>query len=70
MADTAYAETIGTAVTVAPPPEGISVEHTRLVQTSYALVEPAGDLVATLFFRRLIEIEPRLQPMFAGGMDE
>ena len=70
MAETAYAETFGPAETVAPPPWAISAEHTRLVQTSYSLIEPAGDLVATLFFRRLIGIEPRLRPMLAGGMDE
>ena len=53
MAETAYAETIGTAEMDAPPPRAISAEQTRLVQTSYSFIEPASDLVATLFFRRL-----------------
>jgi len=71
MAQTAYADTaIETATPVAPPCACISAEHTRLVRTSYALVEPAGDLVATLFFRRLIEIEPKLQRMLAGDIGE
>ncbi len=71
MAHTAYAEmTVETAIPVAPPSAPISAEHTRLVHTSYALAEPAGDLVATLFFRRLFEIEPRLELMLGGDADE
>ena len=71
MAQTAYADmAIGTATPVAPRSARISAEHTHLVQTSYALIEPAGDLVATLFFRRLLEIEPKLGPMLGGDADE
>lgn len=71
MAQTAYANmAIETASPVAPRSARISAEHTRLVQTSYALVKPAGDLFATLFFRRLFEIEPKLGPMLGGDADE
>ncbi len=71
MAQTAYADmAIGTATPVALQSARISAEHTHLVQTSYALVEPAGDLVATLFFRRLNEIEPELERMLGGDVDE
>lgn len=70
MAQTAFAETpIETVTPVAPPPACISAEHTRLVRTSYALVEPAGDLVAKLFFRRLTKIEPKLERMLGGDME-
>ncbi len=70
MADVAYAETFNVAEQSAHAAHQISVEHTRLVQDSYRLVEPASDLVATLFFRRLMEISPELQPMLEGDEAE
>jgi len=66
MAEAAYAENIEIADPSAPAGHHISAEHCRLVQHSYRLVEPASDLVATLFFRRLMEIAPELQPMMQG----
>jgi nitric oxide dioxygenase len=70
MADVAYAETIEVAEPSPHPAKHISVEHSQLVQSSYRLVEPASDLVATLFFRRLLEIAPELQPMMEGDEAE
>ena len=66
MADVAFAETPEVADGSAHRAGLVSVDHSRLVQRSYKLVEPACDLVATLFFRRLKEIAPELQQMFNG----
>ena len=66
MADVNYAGTRGAAETSALPEYRISVEHTELVQRSYRLVEPASDLVATLFFHRLMDISPELRPLLEG----
>ena len=63
MAQVAYAETHEAVETAAQPAVGISVAHTLLVQRSYSQVEPASDLVASLFFRRLMDIAPELQLM-------
>ena len=70
MADTAYAETLDRAGPFAPPPERIAGEHIRLVRESHKQIQPASDLVAELFFRRLAGIAPDLEIMFAGDMDE
>ena len=39
-----------------------------LVQNSFAVVAPIADDAATLFYRRLFEIDPTLQAMFRGDM--
>ena len=70
MADVNYAGTRGAAETSALPEYHISVEHAELVQHSYRLVEPASDLVATLFFHRLMDISPELRPLLEGDEAE
>jgi nitric oxide dioxygenase len=70
MANTAYAENLDVPARAPQPSAHISTEHVRLIQSSYAQFEPASDLVATLFFHRLLEIAPEVQPMLQGDMDE
>jgi hemoglobin-like flavoprotein len=41
-----------------------------LVQNSFAVVAPIADDAATLFYRRLFEIDPTLKAMFKGDMAE
>jgi hemoglobin-like flavoprotein len=41
-----------------------------LVQDSFAVIAPIADDAAVLFYRRLFEIDPSLQPMFRGDMAE
>ena len=41
-----------------------------LVQTSFAQVRPIADAAAALFYRRLFELDPTLQPLFKGDMNE
>jgi hemoglobin-like flavoprotein len=38
----------------------------RLIRESFKRVEPASDLVATLFYLRLYELDPSLQALFKG----
>lgn len=70
MANVAYAETLDDAESSAQLTHHISPGHSQLLQGSYRLVEPASDLVATLFFHRLKEIAPELQPMLEGDEAE
>ena len=48
----------------------MSAEHIRCVRETYLAVEPASDLVATLFFRRLDEIAPEVRPFLGADMVE
>ena len=41
-----------------------------LVQDSFATIAPIADDAAALFYRRLFEIDPSLEPMFRGDMKE
>jgi len=41
-----------------------------LVQKSWALAEPLGDTVTTLFYGRLFELDPSLRALFKGDMQE
>lgn len=41
-----------------------------LVQESFATIAPLADEVAKLFYRRLFELDPSLQPMFRSDMTE
>jgi hemoglobin-like flavoprotein len=70
MANTAFAVAIDAQEEARQPVAQISSEHVRLIRESYMLFEPASDLVATLFFQRLLEIAPEVQPMLHGDMDE
>ena len=40
------------------------------VQQTFALVAPIAEDAAVLFYRRLFELDPALQPMFKGDMAE
>lgn len=42
----------------------------RAVQESFALVVPDRDIVARLFYARLFELDPSLEGLFRGDMDE
>jgi hemoglobin-like flavoprotein len=41
-------------------------QHARQIRVNYRVLEPAGNLVATLFLRRLREISPEIQPFLRG----
>ena len=41
-----------------------------LVQTSFAKVAPIADTAAAIFYKKLFEINPKLQPLFKGDMKE
>jgi len=45
-------------------------EQKRLVNESFALVEPIAATAAALFYARLFELDPSLRPMFRGDMAE
>ena len=45
-------------------------ERIDLVQTSFKAVAPIADQAATMFYGRLFEIAPEVQPMFKGDMTE
>jgi hemoglobin-like flavoprotein len=47
---------------------GMTPEQKRLVQTSFALVEPIADAAAALFYGRLFELEPGLRGLFKHDM--
>jgi hemoglobin-like flavoprotein len=41
-----------------------------LVEDSFGVIAPIADDAAALFYRRLFEIDPSLQPMFRADMAE
>ncbi len=43
-------------------------EHIHLVQTSFATLALKAHTVAVLFYARLFELDPTLQPLFRGDM--
>jgi nitric oxide dioxygenase len=45
-------------------------EQVKLVQQSFAQVAPIADQAATLFYQRLFEIAPAVEPLFHGDMAE
>ena len=45
-----------------------TLKQIELVQKTFAVVAPLADDVASLFYRRLFEIDPTLQSMFKGDM--
>lgn len=50
-------------------PAGLpSAEQVKLVQESWALVEPIADTAAELFYGRLFETAPEVKPLFSGDM--
>ena len=48
----------------------LTMTQIELVQRTFAVVAPIADDAAALFYRRLFEIDPRLEPMFKGNMAE
>jgi hemoglobin-like flavoprotein len=48
----------------------VTKEQVALVQNSFAAIAPIADDAAALFYRRLFELDPRLQGMFKGDMTE
>src|SRR5690349_13943920 len=43
-------------------------EQTRLVQETFRQIEPIADKAAFLFYERLFELDPNLQPLFKTDM--
>jgi nitric oxide dioxygenase len=48
----------------------ITREDCRLVQVSFAEIEPIADRVAVAFYRRLFELKPTLAPLFKKTMEQ
>ncbi|HEU4692957.1 MAG TPA: globin family protein [Vicinamibacterales bacterium] len=48
----------------------LTLTQVELVQSSFAIIAPIADDAAALFYRRLFEIDPSLEPMFKGEMAE
>jgi hemoglobin-like flavoprotein len=48
----------------------LTAEQKRLVQETFATIAPIADDAASLFYRRLFDIDPSLQRMFRGDMAE
>ena len=48
----------------------LTMTQIELVQKTFAIVAPIADDAAALFYRRLFEIDARLEPMFKGDMTE
>ncbi|WP_437126267.1 globin domain-containing protein [Pelagibius litoralis] len=48
----------------------LSAAEIKLVQETFALVEPIADDAAALFYGRLFEIDPSTKPLFKGDMTE
>lgn len=48
----------------------LSPSEIRLVQDTFAAVEPIADDAAALFYGRLFEIDPSTKPLFKGDMTE
>jgi hemoglobin-like flavoprotein len=45
-------------------------EQMHLLRTSYAVIEQRPMVAALIFFQRLFELEPRLQPLFRSSIEE
>ncbi len=45
-----------------------TAEQVKLVQESWAMVEPIADTAAELFYGRLFETAPEVKPLFSGDM--
>ena len=53
-----------------PPIMALTAEDTRLVQESFARIEPIATDAARLFYGRLFELDPSLEKLFTGDMEE
>lgn len=45
-------------------------EQVTLIQESFAKVAPIADTAAEIFYAKLFELDPALQPLFKGDMKE
>jgi len=45
-------------------------EQKNLVQTSFEQIKPIADTAAALFYGRLFDLDPRLEPLFKGDLNE
>jgi hemoglobin-like flavoprotein len=45
-------------------------EQKTLVQESFKSVAPIADTAAKLFYQKLFELDPELEPLFKGDMEE
>ena len=45
-------------------------EQKQLVQSTFAMVLPIADTAAKLFYSKLFELDPELQGLFKGDMEE
>jgi len=48
----------------------LTLAQKTLVQDSFATIAPIADDAALLFYQRLFELDPSLEPMFRGNMAE
>jgi len=48
----------------------LTLTQIELVQSSFAIIAPIADDAASLFYRRLFEIDPSLEQMFKGDMTD
>jgi hemoglobin-like flavoprotein len=48
----------------------MTAEQIRLIQTSWAEVEPISDTAAKLFYDRLFQTAPQVRPLFTSDMAE
>lgn len=48
----------------------LTLAQKTLVQDSFATIAPIADDAAVLFYQRLFELDPSLEPMFRGNMAE
>jgi len=46
----------------------LTLTQIELVQSTFAIIAPIADDAAQLFYRRLFEIDPKLQQTFSGDM--
>jgi methyl-accepting chemotaxis protein len=48
----------------------LTEEQKKLVQDSWAKVEPIAPVAADLFYSRLFELDPSLKPLFKGNLED
>ncbi len=48
----------------------VSASERRLVQSTFAQIEPIASVVARTFYERLFELDPALKKLFKGNMEE
>ena len=70
MADAAHVNESALTAEAPQTASPMSAEDIRYVRETYLAVEPASDLVATLFFRRLDEIAPEVRPFLGEDVGE